>query len=208
MAVFEASPTKLDRVLSDNLALITNGPLEKGAEGLTWAADEHVMLAAASVWWLICRRRSEAKRAFSNHLLASAIVSAALPHAIKKVIDEERPDRRERRKHGPQIATSGKQFDSFPSGHAVHIGAFASAASLLRPGQRNAVWAVAAVVAATRVATLAHWAGDVVAGLAVGAAIERMLRQLTQPVQHRRQDGEKMALGGSCDQQVTLPWPS
>ena len=74
---------------------------------------------------------------------------------------------------------SGKRLDSFPSGHAVHIGALASAASVLPAKQRNLVWGVGTALVLTRVVLLAHWASDVVAGLAVGAVTERLLRHLT-----------------------------
>ena len=66
-----------------------------------------------------------------------------------------------------------------PSGHAVHIGALASAATVLPTAQRNAAWAIGGGLVLTRIALLAHWASDVVAGLAVGAITERLLRLLT-----------------------------
>jgi hypothetical protein len=50
-----------------------------------------------------------------------------------------------------------------------------------RPGfssqqARAIAWSVGAVVVLTRVFLLAHWASDVVAGLALGAALERLIR--------------------------------
>jgi undecaprenyl-diphosphatase len=83
------------------------------------------------------------------------------------------------------VPFSGKRLDAFPSGHAVHIGALASAADRLPAGQRNLVWAAGAGLVLTRVVLLAHWASDVVAGLAVGALTERLLRFVTG---HGRQD--------------------
>jgi membrane-associated phospholipid phosphatase len=50
---------------------------------------------------------------------------------------------------------------------------------VLPPAQRNAVWAVGGGLVVTRIVLLAHWTSDVVAGLAVGAVIERLLRFLT-----------------------------
>jgi len=55
----------------------------------------------------------------------------------------------------------------------------ASAATVLRSGQRNAVWAVGCGLVLTRIVLLAHWTSDVVAGLALGAGIERLLRFVT-----------------------------
>ena len=74
---------------------------------------------------------------------------------------------------------SGNRLDAFPSGHAVHVGALASAASRLPERQRNLVWAVGAGLVLTRVVLLAHWVSDVAAGLAVGALTERLLRLVT-----------------------------
>ena len=41
-----------------------------------------------------------------------------------------------------RIPLSGKRLDAFPSGHAVHIGALASAATVLPPAQRNIAWVI------------------------------------------------------------------
>lgn len=61
---------------------------------------------------------------------------------LKQVFDQERPDRRTVCGHWRGIPISGNRLDAFPSGHAVHMGALASAASLLPAKQRNAAWAV------------------------------------------------------------------
>jgi membrane-associated phospholipid phosphatase len=61
----------------------------------------------------------------------------------------------------------------------VHVGALVSAATVLPRAKRNLVWAFATGLALTRVVLLAHWASDVVAGLALGALTERLLRPLT-----------------------------
>jgi undecaprenyl-diphosphatase len=45
--------------------------------------------------------------------------------------------------------------------------------------QRNIVWMIGAGLVASRVVLLAHWTSDVVAGLAIGAATERLLRRFT-----------------------------
>ena len=81
--------------------------------------------------------------------------------------------------HFRGIPFSGKTYDAFPSGHAVHMGALASAATGLPPRQRNAVWALSAGLVLTRVVLLAHWASDVAVGFAVGIGIERALRFAT-----------------------------
>ncbi|MHA6758562.1 bifunctional phosphatase PAP2/diacylglycerol kinase family protein [Streptacidiphilus sp. PAMC 29251] len=60
---------------------------------------------------------------------------------------------------------------SFPSGHSASAAAFATAVALESPWLGAAVAPVAAGVAVSRVYTGAHYPGDVLAGLALGAGI-------------------------------------
>ena len=87
--------------------------------------------------------------------------------------------------HGVPI--SGKPLDAFPSGHAIHVGALASAATVLPPAKRNMAWSIGAGLVLTRIVLLAHWTSDVAAGLAIGAAVERLLRRWTGFGLSRRQ---------------------
>jgi membrane-associated phospholipid phosphatase len=182
MALFAVRPTQLDKDLARAIADRTDPPLERGAEALTWAADEHVLLAAAVVGWVLTRKSGEPYRRLGTHFLLCSLVSAILPHVLKTFVDQERPDRLTVEGHLNGVPLSGKPRDAFPSGHALHVGALASAATLLRPGVRNALWAIGAVLAATRLVLLAHWLSDVVAGLGLGVAVERAVRRLTRPL--------------------------
>ncbi len=86
-----------------------------------------------------------------------------LPHLLKQVVDQERPDRTVMPpRHG--IPKSGNPYDAFPSGHAMHIGAIASAMSRMYPKACGWIWLGGLAVASTRIALLAHWTSDVVAG--------------------------------------------
>ncbi|WP_346656126.1 phosphatase PAP2 family protein [Bradyrhizobium sp. dw_78] len=146
---------------------------------MTWGADEHVLCALTAAWWLYTRHQDRTKRQAADHILLTTLVASALPHLFKMIFDQQRPDRLTIRGHGRGVPLSGKQFDAFPSGHAVHVGALASAASRLSRRQRNAVWLVGAGLVATRIVLLAHWTSDVVVGLAIGVATERLLRRFT-----------------------------
>jgi hypothetical protein len=179
MALVRVKPTDLDVAIADAIAARTNRPTEHAAEALTWGADEHILCALAFGWWLCARSGDTQTRRASDHLLLTTLVTSALPHGLKRVFDQERPDRLTARGHLRGIPLSGKRLDAFPSGHAVHIGALASAATVLPPAQRIAVWAIGGGVVLTRIVLLAHWTSDVIAGLAVGAATERLLRSLT-----------------------------
>lgn len=154
-------------------------PTEQAAGLLSWAADEHVMLAIATGWWLYCRTCSPRRSRDSDHLLLTAMAASAIPHVLKSIFNQRRPDRLTVRGHLNGVPISGKPLDAFPSGHAMHLGALASAASALPPARRNVIWALSAGLALTRVVLLAHWASDVVAGGVLGALTERLLRPLT-----------------------------
>lgn len=68
-----------------------------------------------------------ARRGTGDHVLLTTLVASALPHLLNKVFDQERPDRRTVSRHWRGIPFSDKRLDAFPSSHAVHIGALASA---------------------------------------------------------------------------------
>jgi membrane-associated phospholipid phosphatase len=176
MAPIRVRPTRADKAVANAISRHTGRGIEKIAQVLTWGADEHILCALAAGWWLYSRRGDADQRLAADHILLTTLASSALPHLLKKLFDQKRPDRLTIRGHWRGIPFTGRSEDAFPSGHAVHVGALASAASRLPPRQRNLVWSIGAGLVATRVVLLAHWVSDVVAGLAVGATLERALR--------------------------------
>jgi membrane-associated phospholipid phosphatase len=179
MTLITVPPTRTDVTIANFIASHTDRPAEKTAEVLTWGADEHILSAGALLWWLYARGQSPPRRRTADHILLTTLAASVLPHLLKTAFDQQRPDRLTVRGHWRGVPISGRQFDAFPSGHAVHVGALASAASRLPRRQRNLVWLVGAGLVATRVLLLAHWTSDVVAGLAIGATMERLLRICT-----------------------------
>jgi membrane-associated phospholipid phosphatase len=168
--------TAADRAIARRAARWTRPAIQKTARAATWLGDDHVLLTLAAAFWLASRRDRFRRRAEADHLLASLATASLLPKLIKAVVDQQRPDRcmvgQER--HG--IETSGNAEDAFPSGHAVHMAAAASALGWMYPGKRRLFWGTAAAIGATRVAILAHWASDVALGFALGLGVERALR--------------------------------
>jgi undecaprenyl-diphosphatase len=179
MVPYRIPPTHGDVAIANAVAKYTSPRTEQAAGLLTWGADEHVLLAAAAAWWLYCRQGSARQRRTSDHLLLTTLSTSLIPHLLKSIFDQQRPDRLTVRGHLHGVPLSGKPKDAFPSGHAMHVGALASAATVLPPGKRNIVWALGAGLAVSRVVLLAHWASDVGVGLALGAATERLLRLFT-----------------------------
>lgn len=172
-------PTHADITIARAIARNTGWPVEQAARWITWGADEHILCGAAAAWWLFCRGASGEQRRASDHVLLTTIAATLLPHLLKTVFNQERPDRLTIQGHLNGVPLSGKACDAFPSGHAIHIGALTSAADQLQPMSRNIVGAFGAGLVLTRVVLLAHWASDVVAGIGLGVLLERMLRPLT-----------------------------
>jgi membrane-associated PAP2 superfamily phosphatase len=179
MALLTVRPTRMDQQTADFVADHTNTTVERVAGALTWTGDEHVLSVLALGWWLYCRNKDAVSRRRSDHILLTAIAAAILPHLIKKLVNQERPDRLTVYGHLHGVPFSGNKCDAFPSGHALHAGALASAATTLAPPQRNSVWAAVSLLVATRVVLLAHWMSDVAAGFAIGIVLERLMRFAT-----------------------------
>lgn len=185
MARVTIRPTTTDKNLANAIASHTTPPLEQAARFLTWGADERLILVLAVGAWVYAARRPRL-RPITDHVLAVSLLSCTLPHLIKGGVSQVRPDRLTVTGHWRGIPLSGRSRDSFPSGHAMHMGALASAAGLIPQPQRGLARGLALALSATRVLLLAHWASDVIAGFAAGALLERLMRPITLG---RRQTG-------------------
>jgi undecaprenyl-diphosphatase len=172
-------PTKADIAVARTIARHTGPAPEKVARALTWGADEKVLLVVAAAGWLASRGRGERLQRAGNHAVLVAVAASLLPHGMKLLFNQTRPDRRTVLGHAHGISFSGKREDAFPSGHALHMGALASAAGTLPARPRRAIQMFAVGLSLTRVVVLAHWASDVIAGFALGAILERLLRLWT-----------------------------
>ena len=123
MARWHFGATQLDRRVAKAVARHASPAVERPARLLTWAADEHLLYVVAGGLWLAARAGDDRERRQTDHLALSVVATAILPHLLKRLIDQERPDRSmvHGRRHG--IPRSGKAYDAFPSGHAMHVGA-------------------------------------------------------------------------------------
>ena len=176
---FNIRPTATDVAIARAVVRNTEPAPEAIARALTWGADEKLLLILAATGWIASRGRQEALQRAGNHALLVTVAATLLPHALKSIFDQIRPDRTTVLGHVHGVSFSGKRKDAFPSGHALHMGALASAAGALPPRPRRLIRVVAAALSLTRIVVLAHWASDVVAGFVLGAALERLLRLWT-----------------------------
>jgi membrane-associated phospholipid phosphatase len=168
-------PTELDIVVARVIKRHTTPLAEHTGKILTFAADEKTLLWAALGYWILSRGLTTypASKKRADHILICTAISAALPHLIKPFIERERPDRKlvHGARHG--IPLSGEPMESFPSGHALHLGALASAFNRTASLPAMAIaWVSALALSSTRLLLLAHYLTDVVAGLALGVLVE------------------------------------
>lgn len=180
MALFRIRPTSIDRRIAQQIAARARPLPEEIEKTLTWGADEHLLLGCAAAAWIVATAFRSPLRPAAGHLLIVAVATAAAPHVLKTTFDQVRPDRVTVKGHLHGIPLSGDSLDAFPSGHAVHMGALASAATVLPPRYKIPIWSVALGLSATRIAILAHWVSDVVAGFAIGIVVERIVRRFTE----------------------------
>src|SRR6185503_7702993 len=112
MGLWHFGATALDRWVAKTVARYTSPAVERPARVLTWAADEHVLGVIAGGLWLAARAGNDRERRQTDHLALSMVVTAILPHLLKRLIDQKRQDRC--MVHGPRrdIPRSGKPYDA------------------------------------------------------------------------------------------------
>lgn len=121
----QIEPTMIDKWIIGAIAAHTNRDIEKDTALATLIADERLLWLLTLGLLVLAEREPMAQR---QRLQRSVIVltsSIILPHFLKRWVDQLRPDRTiPLPRHG--IPVSGRAYDAFPSGHAVHLGATAS----------------------------------------------------------------------------------
>jgi undecaprenyl-diphosphatase len=156
-------------VLAYGLAHKGDAPrVDKGLQLVTKSADfSAIWLATAGV--LAATQGRAGRRAAARGLLAVGLTSAVVNGPMKSLVRRPRPNNRlvpvDRIKHRRTRTTS------FPSGHSASAAAFAVGAGSELPVAALPLGTMAALVAASRVRTGAHYPGDVLAGLAIGATV-------------------------------------
>ena len=140
MAQWHFGATQLDRRVARAVARNASPAVERPARLLTWAADEHLLYVVAGGLRLAARAGDARERSQTDHLALSVVATAILPHLLKRLVDQERPDRSMVHGRRRGIPRSGKAYDAFPSGHAMHVGAVASAVSWAYPKSAPVAW--------------------------------------------------------------------
>jgi undecaprenyl-diphosphatase len=167
----------IDRKLSQLAASYSCEPFEKCLQFLTAIGDEKILGSASLVAWIIAGLQDTKPNKY-QHLLITLIVITAIDHLSKHVFDQRRPDRVRKRYRKRGIPRSSGEYDSFPSGHTMRLGAAARALLRAHPQASVPIWSIVGLVASTRVLLLAHWFSDVAVGTLAGIVGEELLHRL------------------------------
>jgi membrane-associated phospholipid phosphatase len=178
-APIHVPPTRLGHAIADACYRLAGPKIELVFRGLTWLADEKLMLAGVLVAWLGIRALSTDRKfgRMADQMLCSMAIAAALPHIIKLAFVRERPDRTrvgKRRKGIPKSSSLGL----LSLGHAVHVGALAAAATRMAPQRAGLIWSSVLALVGTRVLLLAHHFTDVIAGCFLGLATDGIVARV------------------------------
>jgi undecaprenyl-diphosphatase len=108
-------------------------------------------------------------------VLASDLTAGWASYGLRQAIGRERPPHRF---HDPRPLVDVPVSDSFPSGHAATSFACATVLAWSTPLPKVPLFALAAMIAFSRVYTGVHYPLDVLAGAALGLAVATALRLL------------------------------
>jgi membrane-associated phospholipid phosphatase len=177
------APTRIDLAISKSCARAATPGRERSLRVITWLADEKILLGVVGLFWLnaYLRPHREEVRHEASRMFLSVALAGLLPDVFKHVVNRKRPDRTlvHGRRHG--IPRSGDAWNSFPSGHALHLGAISGPLARLTAKRfRPLLWAGILGLASTRVMLLAHYTSDVAAGLVLGAGLGKAVRKVTE----------------------------
>ena len=133
-APIKLRPLAADVAISRTCLRVTSPAVERPLRVVTWLADEKIMLGAVGAFWAATRfSPSRPLRREADQMLCSVLIAGALPHLFKYLVRRERPNRALVRRRNTRVPRLGNAWDSFPSGHAMHLSAIAASAQRLVP---------------------------------------------------------------------------
>jgi undecaprenyl-diphosphatase len=168
-------PSRADLAAAHACLRAVSPAVEQPLRVITWLADEKILLAATTAFWAMTRfSSSQPVRREADQMLCSVLIAGAMPHLCKYLVCRERPNRALAPRVDRRVPRLGNAWDSFPSGHAVHVSAIEASVRRLLPRRwRPVLTGGFGALAASRVLLLAHYPSDVIAGWGIGALINK-----------------------------------